>query len=257
MRLSLLLFLLISFTAFGQKQVVKNVKGIATIVNISPEEARNKAIDAAKQEALRLAGAEEWVQSFDFLEKREADKKFDEFFHSITSVQSMGSVIDWKLVSENKKIDEYKNLIYEVVIDATVQLYKTKPDPEFRLSVKGVNPSYKSLEKMNFEISPAKGGYLKIFLLDDARNVSILYPNEYEPAIELVSKQVYKFPQNTRFDYEVYTDKNEETNYLFLVYTKKDIAYKGGESFSDFIEYVYTMEPAERFVSVERIHIYK
>lgn len=249
--------LLCACAAYGQRQVVKNVKGVASIVNISPEEARTRAIEQAKQEALRLAGAEEWVQSFDFLEKREENKKFDEFFHSLTAVQSMGTVVDWKLISEDKKIDEFRNLIYEVVIDATVKLYQTRPDPEFHLLVKGVRRVYRNLDKMNFEISPAKGGYLKIFLLDDARNVSILYPNEHEPAIELVSRQTYKFPQNSRFNYEVYTEKTDETNYLFLVYTKKDIPYKGGESFSDFIEYVYTIEPAERFVSVERISIYK
>jgi len=249
--------LFLATSVFAQKQLVRNVKGIATIVNISPEEARTKAIDAAKQEALRLAGAEEWIQSFDFLEKREEHKKFDEFFHSLTAVQSMGTVIDWKVVSETKKIDEFKNLVYEVFIDATVQLYKTRPDPEFNLTVKGIHRVYKNLEKMTFEILPAKGGYLKIFLLDEARLVSILYPNPYEPVVELSANQNYRFPQNPRFDYEVYTEKAEETNYLFFVYTRKNIPYNGAESFADFIEYVYSMEPADRFVSVEQIHIYK
>jgi hypothetical protein len=248
--------LLVAVNGFGQ-QVVKNVKGVATIANISPEEARTKAIDQAKAEALRLAGAEEWVQSFDFLEKREEAKKFDEFFHSLTSVQSMGTVVEWKVVSEEKKLNEFKNLLYEVVIDATVKLYKTRPDPEFYLSVQGVKTSYKNLDKMNFEIRPAKGGYLKIFLLDDARNISTLYPNQYEPAAELVSSQTYKFPQNSKFNYEVYTEKADEINYLFLVYTKKNIPYKGDQSFSSFIEYVYTMEPADRFVSIERLNIYR
>ncbi|HZY79178.1 MAG TPA: DUF4384 domain-containing protein [Cyclobacteriaceae bacterium] len=250
------MLLLLSVTTYGQK-VVKNVKGMATIANISPEEARVKAIDRAKEEALKLAGAEEWVQSFDFLEKREEHKKFDEFFHSLTSVQSMGSVVDWKVTSEDRKVDEFKNLTYEVTIDATVKLYHTRPDPEFHLAVNGINSVYKNLDKMNFEISPAKGGFLKIFLLDDARNVAVLYPNEHEPALELVSNKKYLFPQNSRFNYEVYTEKKDETNYLFLVYTKKDIPYKGGDSFSSFIEYVYTIEPAERFVSIERITIYK
>jgi len=255
MRICLLL-LLVTASGFGQ-QLIKDVKGVATIANISPEQAREKAIEQAKAEALRRAGAEEWVQSFDFLEKREEAKKFDEFFHSLTSVQSMGTVVDWKLISEEKKIDEFKNLVYEVVIDATVKLYKTRPDPEFYLSIKGIKTSYRNLDKMNFEILPAKDGFLKIFLLDDARNISTLYPNEHELATGLVSSKTYNFPQNSNFNYEVYTEKADEVNYLFLVYTKKNIPYKGGESFSSFIEYVYTMEPAERFVSIERVNIYK
>jgi hypothetical protein len=257
MRFILIVCVLCSCQLTAQRLQIHNVKGRVIIANISPEQARENAIEAAKAEALRQAGAEEWVQSFDFLEKREESNKFDEFFHSLTSVTSMGSVVDWKVRKENKGADEFGTLFYEVTLDATVVLYKTKPDPSFQLTVNGIDPVYKNKEKMNFEVRPVQDGFLKIFLLDEGRAVSMLYPNEQEPEVMMRGATLYKFPQSPRFDYEVFTEKKEETNYLFLVYTRKDVPYRGTDDFSDFIEYVYTMEPAERFVSLERISIRK
>lgn len=252
----ILLFLLVTpLTTFCQRVKINGVQGRAVIANISPEQAREKAIEQAKAEALRQAGAEEWVQSFDFLSKREANDRFEEFFHSLTSVQAMGSVVDWKVSNESKSVDAQGALLYDVTIDATVMLYKTRPDPEFQVVVRGIRSMYQNEEKMNFEIIPGKDGFLKMFLMDDVRSVSMLYPNEHERTVEMRGKTTYAFPQSPHHNYEVYTNKKEETNYLFLVYTRKDIPYRGGDNFADFIEYVYTMEPAERFVMVERIEI--
>src|SRR6187401_456754 len=71
----------------AQTRSLTGVKGSASIVNITPEHAKLKAIEEAKVEALRLAGVEEWVQSVDFLETREVNNKVTDFFHSLTSVQ--------------------------------------------------------------------------------------------------------------------------------------------------------------------------
>jgi hypothetical protein len=243
--------------AQAQRQQINGVSGRVMIANISPEQARDKAIEQAKAEALRQAGVEEWVQSFDFLQKKEESKRFEEFFHSLTSVQSMGSVVEWNVTRENKGMDDFGALFYEVSLDASVVLYKTRPDPSFQLTVKGMHPVYANAEKMSFEVFPGQDGFLKIFLLDEARAVSMLYPNEYEPQAAMRGNTPYTFPQNKYFDYEAFTDKQEETNYLFFVYTRRDIPYRGGDDFAAFIEYVYTMEPVERFVALERISIRK
>jgi hypothetical protein len=257
MRYCIVVILLIGFVGSisAQEMQVKGVSGQVLIANITPEQARERAIDMAKAEALRQAGAEEWVQSFDFLQKREENNKFEEFFHSLTSVQSMGSVVDWKVINENKRLNESGTLLYEVSLDATVRLYKTRPDPEFQMTVKGIHPVYRHEENMNFEVMPGKDGFLKIFLMDDARAVSVVYPNEHEPSVQMFGKTTRTFPQSPHFNYEVFTNKNEETNYLFFVYTRKDLPYTGSDKFADFIQYVYTMEPAERFVMMERIEI--
>jgi hypothetical protein len=242
--------------ACAQIKTITNVVGLASIINITPEEARQKAIEAAKVEALRLAGAQEWVQSFDFMEKKEANNKFDEFFHSMTSVQTMGNVVSWQMVREQKKMDNLNNLLYEVTIDADVKLYETKPDPEFALAVEGVRPVYQNENDMTFTVTPKKDGFLNIYILDQQSQVVRLFPNERERDNKLAGGASYMFPRTGNFKYEVFTDLNEENNYVVFLFTRRNHTFTG-DDFSRFIEHVYTLEPAERFLKMEKILIVK
>ena len=242
------------FLCNGQVKKITNVYGSASISNISPEQAKLKAIDAAKAEALRLAGVEEWVQSFDYLDKKEVNKKYSEFFYSITSVQSMGNVIGWQLVKEQKKIDVLNNLLYEVYIDAEVKLYKTRSDPEFRVDVTGLKPVYNNEENLKFQVRPAKEGFLHVFALDEQSMVVKLFPNNHEKENKLAPLATYNFPLSPHFNYEVFTDHKEEQNYIIFLYTRQNIEFTK-TSFEDFIQYVYTIEPWERSLSMEKILI--
>jgi hypothetical protein len=238
----------------AQSQKVKGVPGSASIVNITPEQAKQKAIDDAKAESLRLAGVEEWVQSVSFLETRESNNKVTDFFHSLTSVQSMGEVVSWSLVSENKVKDELGNLRYDVVIDAEVKVYKTRPDPEFQVDVKGVNSVYKNGSDLAFSTLPNRPGYLSVFIIDQESNVVQLYPNTEEPLIHMTEARDYTFPMSKHYRYEVFSNLREETNYVFFLFTKSNIPYRG-DSFQSFIEHVYRIEPWERYTVMERIMI--
>ncbi|HEV8513357.1 MAG TPA: DUF4384 domain-containing protein [Cyclobacteriaceae bacterium] len=248
---------LVSIISQAQVKAVSNAQGIAEIVNISPEQARSKAIDEAKLDALHKAGVQEWIQSFDYLDKREEHNKFTEFFHSVTSVQTMGNVVSWKLKREQKRIDELNNhLIYEVLIDAEVKLYQTKPDLEFQISVNGIQPLYHSSQKMQFEILPNKDGYLSVFIIDQQQAVTQLFPNEKEKENKLTATTSYRFPLSPHFDYEVFTDLKEEQNYIFFLYTRQSIPFHG-TSFDSLIEYIYAIEPQERFLSMDKFRIVK
>ena len=240
--------------SYGQLKRVTNVAGVATIANISPEEARQKAIDAAKVEALRLAGVEEFVQSFDFLDRKESNKKYSEFFYSATSVQSMGNVISWKIVDEKKRIDELNNLLYEVHIDADVKIYQTKSDPEFRIAIEGIKGIYKSEENLEFEVTPGKDGFLQIFVLDEQSTVTKLFPNSTEKDNRLAAGAKYRFPLSPHFNYEVFTDRGEEQNYIIFLFSRKAIEVNA-TSFEPFIQTVYSIEPGERTISMHKIAI--
>ena len=52
------LVLLPALTVYAQVKSVRHAKGVVSIVNITPEDAKQKAIEAAKGEALRMAGAQ-------------------------------------------------------------------------------------------------------------------------------------------------------------------------------------------------------
>lgn len=238
----------------AQVKSIHHAKGISSVINITPEEARQKAIESAKAEALRMAGAQEWVQAFDFLDKREVNKVVDEFFHSVTSVQTMGNVLSWKLVHEEKKLDERNNISVEVTIDAEVKLYQTRPDPQFTISISGIEPVYKNNESLQFKIMPNQTGFLRVFNVDQQSVVTPIYPNPHEVMIPLEAGKTYSFPQSQYFKYEVYSDLKEEVNNMFFVFTRTNIPYTG-ESFESFIEYIYKIEPQERYLALEKFRI--
>ena len=246
----------VSVVSLAQVKAVSNAHGMAAIVNISPEEARAKAIEEAKLDALHKAGVQEWIQSFDYLDKKEEHNKFTEFFRSITSVQTMGNVVSWKVVKEEKKIDELNNLLYEVIIDAEVKLYLTRADKEFQVAINGIQPLYHSEQKMQFEILPNKEGYLSVFIVDNNLAVTQLFPNEKEKENKLTAAITYRFPLSPHFDYEVYTDLKEEQNYIFFLYTRQHLPFHG-TSFDSLIEFIYGIEPQERFLSMEKFRIVK
>lgn len=248
------LYVLLSIAVVAQVKSVKQAQGAAAIVNITPEEAKHRAIENAKAEALRMAGAQEWIQAFDFLDKREVNKTIDEFFHSVTSVQTMGSVLSWKLVSEQKKLDDRSNLSYEVVIDAVVKLYETRPDPKFNLVVDGLEPVYKNNGSLQFTITPSTEGYLTVFNVDQQSIVTQIFPNPHEVMFKLLPEKKHTFPVSKYFRYEVYSDLKEEVNNIFFLYTKTNVPYLG-KSFSDFIEHIYKIEPQDRFLVLEKFRI--
>jgi hypothetical protein len=253
-----LLFILLplAFSLPGKAQVrsVHNATGSAAIVNITPEQAKEKAIAAAKAEALRMAGAQEWIQAFDFLDKREVNKTVDEFFHSVTSVQTMGNVLSWQLTSEEKKLDERGNLSYNVAINAEVKLYETRPDPEFTLIINGLEPVYKNNGSLQFSIVPNQTGYLTVFNIDQNSNVTQIYPNAHETTMRFESGHHYTFPISPYFRYEVYSELKEEINNVFFLFTKVHIPFTGA-SFESLIEHIYKIEPRDRFLALEKFRI--
>ncbi len=168
----------------------------------------------------------------------------------------MGNVISYQVVKEQKKVDALNNLIYEVLIDAEVRIYKSKADPEFKVNVSGISPLYKNEQKLTFSVLPYKEGYLSVFIIDPQSVVSPLFPNVNEKQNQLIAGVTYTFPLSPHFDYQVYTDLGEEQDYVFFLFTRQDIRFQG-KSFNEFIEHVYGIEPQERFLMMEKIRIVK
>ena len=159
---------------------VENIKGEWIISNdITPVQAREKAIDQAKAEALRQAGVPEYVVESNLSYKTEKNSTLKDIHESLTSIDVSGEISEFKVFKEEKRKNEFGNLTYEVWINATVMLHNTSKDPGFNMNVNGIRESYHSPEELVFEIMPSKEGFLNIFILGDDESVH-LYPNKFE-----------------------------------------------------------------------------
>ena len=234
---------------FAQEiKTVEGIKGEWIISNdITPIQARSNAIDQAKAEALRNAGATEYVSESSLLYKTEKDKKLEDIHKSLTSVDVSGEISAFQVISEEKKLNEFGNLTYEVWINASVILHKSTKDPGFNVDVKGIQESYRSPEELVFEIIPAKEGFLNIFILDDNESLH-LYPNKYEKKEKFEGGMTYKFPRSRALDYEVSAEEGMEVNYLVLLYTKSEIPFLKDATSENILEFIAGIDPAQKCI---------
>jgi hypothetical protein len=227
---------------------VEMVKGEWIISNdITPIQARANAIDQAKAEALRTAGATEYVGESSLLYKTEKDKKLEDIHKSVTTVDVSGEISGFEVIKEEKKLNEFGNLTYEVLINATVILHKTSKDPGFIVEVRGIQESYRSPEELIFEIMPAKEGFLNIFILGDDESL-LLYPNKFEKREKFDGGMTYKFPRSRALDYEVSSEESMEVNYLVLLYTKSEIPFLKEATSENILQFIAGIDPAQKFV---------
>jgi hypothetical protein len=239
-------------------QEIKGATGRWVIANITPEQAKEKAIEEAKKEALKMAGFEEQIKASDVLATLDANDKNTQVFNSFSSIELQGAVTGYTIVKHDEEKNAIDGKLYAVVvINATVKKYHTKADPEFKIAVGGLRSNgYKHGEPITFSVLPNKDGYLKVFLFENTDVASVVFPNDYEPNRRFRAKEKIVFPTGD-IDYtaEKSSTENLEHNMLLFVYTKSDVPFYGAATYPRVLGWVNGMEPNEREVIVENVLI--
>jgi hypothetical protein len=239
-------------------QEIKGAEGRWEIVNITPELARDRAIEEAKKKALRMAGIEEHIKVTETLAKFDANDRSTQIYNEFSSSEQRGAISDYTIVKDTQEKNSRDGKFYAVVvIDARVKKYHSTVDPEFKVNVSGLRSNgYKNGEAITFSVLPNKDGYLKVFLFENTDVASVVFPNDYELNRRFKAKEKVAFP-TVGIDYtaEKSTDKKLEHNLLLFVYTKSDIPFYGDTTYPRVLGWVNGIEPNEREVIVENILI--
>ena len=237
-------------------QDIKGVEGRWPIVNITPEQAREKAIEEAKREALRRAGVTERITASDVLSTSDAN---EQMLYSFSNIELNVAVTHYELTKDEQVKNSIDGRFYAVVtINATVKKYATTPDLEFKIDVQGLRSNgYRNGETIAFSVTPNKEGYLKIFLFENTDVAAQIFPNEYEHNRKLNAKETVHFPTVRAIEYtaEKSTAKNQEHNLLLFVYTKSDIPFYGAATYRRTLGWINSIEPNEREVVIESLMI--
>lgn len=244
---TIITILLLSSVSRGQEtKKLENIKGEWVISNdITPIQARENAINQAKVEALRKAGVPEYVAESNVLYTAEKQLRLKEIYESLTTVDVSGEISDFSVVKEEKKVNEFGNVVYEVWLDVTVSIHKDNKDPGFNIEVKGVRESYLSPDKLTFEIKPWKEGFLTVFILSEKES-GLLFPNILERQEKLQGQVTYKFPKSKALDYEVTSDNSVEVNYLLLLYTKQEVPFVAEQNPENILRFIAKINPSEK-----------
>jgi hypothetical protein len=228
---------------------IKGAKGEWSISNITPEQAYEKALIEAKFEALRQAGIDESINAINSLYSTSEGNDYT----GISNIELGGEVIDFTVV--DKKIEQEKGsksdkLIAKVTINAVVRKYDKKRDSSFQIKIENLENSYKDGGSLTFSFTPHKAGYLKIFVFEDDKSGSVLYPNEYEKNILFEGGKKVKFPISREMDYslaKIDNTKEVENNLLIFVYTKNDVPfYEKDINYHSVLNWIAKISPDER-----------
>lgn len=254
----LFVWFLLPLGLLSQKKVkLESVVGEWVLSNdITLPQAREKAINQAKVEALRLAGVPESIFDSSISFKSDKQGEMKEVFESLTSVNTFGEILDFDVETEGKIVNEFGNVIYKVTIDATIIVHNEAADRSFVFEVNGIRDKYQSLDKLVFEITPRQDGYMQVFILEED-DANMLFPNMYEPQELLKGNVTVKFPRSKGFDYEVSSKTSNELNHLIFCFTKNDIPFAETESLSSILRFIGSISPPQKSVQAFTILIQK
>jgi hypothetical protein len=238
-----------------ETKTVQNVHGQWVISNdITPVQARERALDQAKAEALRLAGVPEYVAESNLSYKTEQNLDLKDIHESLTSIDVSGEISSFKVIREEKQKNEFGNLMYDVWIDATVVLHTSSRDPGFTMNVTGIRDSYRSPEELVFDILPSKPGFLNIFIISD-RESTHLFPNRIEKREKFEGGKSYTFPRSRALDYEVSSQSGMEVNYVVLLYTKMEVPFMQEETPENILRFIANIDPSQKCLKTYSILI--
>ncbi len=254
----LLLLMTSGSMMFGQKDVVRNVKAEGSwdvVGDVSPAMAKEKALFEAKKNALRKAGLPTDVRSLSFSSIAKGEQRYDEEdFNQINSVFIGGSVI---LKKEPEFKSNYDGNYYTITASIVADVISDKGrDPEFVMEVKGFDFYYKNDDKLVFSVKPYKDCYLRVFWFTNTTTGEgdLLYPiDAFNNDIVLKEKTTYDFPLSSEYEvakkkinYRLHIEGDKETNFIFIVATKKKIPYIGEVNYQNFFKWYHEIDADEK-----------
>jgi hypothetical protein len=218
-------FVLLFSYGFSQKIIkVTGIKGVSFISdNISPNQAKQQALDDAKINALKSAGIGENINSYQLLFNSQQKNEYSDFFSSVTQSEILGAIQSYEITNQATTVKD-NNIQLEITIDASVIEYTTKPDINFDVFIDGIKGVYNNFDKLTFSLKTTQPCYLTIFNITDTE-ASMMYPNSYEKQKLLSPNELFKFPL-AQVNYELETnDMKMESNKLIFVFTKTAVPY--------------------------------
>lgn len=264
MRIAFVFFILSFCSRFHAQKTIKveNIKGSAFVSgDVSPNQAKALALNEAKINALKKAGIDEQINTYQILFSSQLKNDYSQFFSSDIQSEMQGAVKSYKLMSERLYCKSEQEIICDVEIDATVIKYDTRPDVSFSANIEGIKAAYNNGENLTFSLKVTKDCFLTIFNITD-KEATLLYPNEYEKQAELKKMDSYRFPM-AKIDYSLGNEtKKQETNRLIFVFTKTQIPFikmdkQQVTSHEEIFSWIYSIPPDQRKVEYFTLNIMK
>ncbi len=160
--------------------------GEARVEGITPEEAKTKALEAARGEAIAFAVGRV-IRNLDYRALEEAGESFRDVFLSFSRQTSSGKVVDERRPewSECKIPTSGRSLpitVYRARIEVKVARQEGRPDPGFAVEVTPNKERFIDGEGMQLEITATRPCHVTVLNITAADTVVVILPHEHRPA---------------------------------------------------------------------------
>ena len=162
------------------------------IVHISPENAREQAIDKACEQALESYGVDITGRKLYIVGEDSENVTRDDYIH-LTDQTTQGIIVEKKVIDE--KIFTLGNSFFsQVTVQVKIDKQEGEKDPFFSLDASLNKEHFQEYETLEISCVPSKDCYLTILNICSNDTVYALFPNKYRDDNLVRSGEEFQFP---------------------------------------------------------------
>lgn len=160
--------------------------GEARVEGITPEEAKAKALQAARGEAIAsVVGIE--IRNLDYRALEEGGESFRDVFLSFSRQTSSGRIVDerqpvWRECKIPIPGRPLPITVYQARVEVRVTRQEGRPDPGFAVEVTLNKETFTDGERMQLEITATKPCHVTVLNITAADTAVVILPHEHRPA---------------------------------------------------------------------------
>ncbi|MCD4819174.1 MAG: DUF4384 domain-containing protein [Candidatus Cloacimonetes bacterium] len=218
------------------------VTGSVIIENITPDEARELAIEKAQKKAIEYYSGVEVTGKVLSILVESNTKILQESFMRLTDQTCRGIIIEKEIINEWIQTDG--NILNKIVVlKVKVGKQKGEKDPYFNLTANLNREHFQEYEKMELSVISTKDCYLSVFAICSNDSVYFIFPNQYRKNNYVEANEVFNLPDandkkmGLSYPMKLLSGKEEDTEIIKVIATKDAISFHSFQTLSAFGTY--------------------
>jgi len=171
------------------------------IAHITPEEAREKSIDQACNQALESYGVDVTGRKL-YIVGENAEKVTRDDYLNLTDQTTRGIIVEKKIINE-KVITIDNSLFSQVTVQVKIARQKGDKDPYFTLDASLNKEHFQEYETLEISCVSSKDCYLTILNICSNDTVYVLFPNKYRDNNFVQAGEEFMFPNKADQDIDL------------------------------------------------------
>jgi len=250
MKSFIILFLLLSSIIFadgirpqisdlgeGWYEITTSIK----VENITPEQAREKAIQKACQLAIEQFAGIEITGRTSLIQAESNNEITMDHFSKLTNQVSNGIILEKEILEEvNYAVNE--GILKSVTLKIKVGKQQGKADPYFSIDANLNKTYFQEGEELLLSVTSSKDCYLTILNIMSDENVTTVFPNQYREDNFVKANELFELPNENdnklgiMFKVHLPLDKLEDTEIIKIIATKEPVSININSDFSTAFE---------------------